>query len=81
MRISRVLWGVALAVAIAAGTHSLALAQLTTEDEVKAKVESEGYRDVRDIKFGPEGITLKATKDGRNRSLVMDSRGKIIEQP
>ena len=48
MRISRVLWGVALAVAIAAGTHSLALAQLTTEDEVKAKVESEGYRVARE---------------------------------
>jgi hypothetical protein len=81
MRGRRILWSVALATVLVAGSHSVVFAQLTTEDEVRAKVESQGYREARDIKFGPEGITLKATKDGRERSLIVDSAGKIIEQP
>lgn len=80
MQGSRILWSMALAAALAAGSASVALAQIATEDEVKAKVESEGYRNVRDVKFGPEGITLKATKDGGDRLLVMDSTGRVIEQ-
>jgi hypothetical protein len=71
---------VAVAATIAAGSHSIALAQITTEDQVKAKLESQGYKDIRDVKFGPEGITLKATKDGRDQSLTMDSSGKVIER-
>ena len=81
MRFRQILRSAGVAAIIAAGSHSIALAQITTEDQVKAKLESQGYHDARDVKFGPEGITLKATKDGRDRSLVMDSTGKIIEQP
>jgi hypothetical protein len=70
-----------MAATITVGSHSMAWAQITTEDQLKAKLESQGYKDIRDVKFGPEGITLKATKDGRDQSLLMDSTGKIIEQP
>ena len=81
MRFRQVSSSVAVAATIAAGSHSIALAQITTEDQVKAQLESQGYHDIRDVNFGPEGITLKATKDGRDRRLVMDSTGKVIEQP
>jgi hypothetical protein len=80
MRFRPVLSSVAVAAIIATGGHSIALAQITTEDQVKAKLESQGYHDIRDVKFGPEGITLRATKDGQDRALTMDSSGKVIER-
>lgn len=69
----------ALATALAA-TTSVALAQLTNEEAVKAKLESEGYKDVHDVNFGPEGITLKATKDGQEWRIAIDSSGKVMER-
>jgi hypothetical protein len=80
IRRMRMLWSMGLAAMFAIGSPAVSFAQLTTEQEVKAKLESEGYRDVRDVKFGPEGITLKASKDGRDWSLALDTAGKVIQQ-
>jgi hypothetical protein len=42
--------------------------------------EAEGYQEVRDVKFGPEGINGKATKDGREWSVTVDSSARVMEQ-
>ena len=39
-----------------------------------------GYTHVHDINFGAEAITAKATKDGKEWRLVIDSRGKVLQQ-
>jgi hypothetical protein len=55
-------------------------AQMTTEDSVKKTLESDGYQDVRDIKFTSDGITAKAVKDGKQVSVVVDSTGKVMQR-
>ena len=69
----------ALAAAVLLGTAPIALAQLTTEKDVQQKLESAGYTQVRDVKFGPEVVTAKAVKDGKEWSLAIDSSGKIMQ--
>ena len=69
----------ALTAAVLLGTAPIVLAQLTTEKDVQQKLESEGYTQVRDVKFGPEVITAKAMKDGKEWSLAIDSTGKIMQ--
>lgn len=69
----------ALTAVLLLGTASLAFGQLTTEKDVQQKLESEGYTQVRDVKFGPEVITAKAVKDGKEWSLVVDSSGKVMQ--
>ncbi len=44
------------------------------------KLEEAGYTQVRDIKSTAEGIAVKATKDGKEVSLVADSSGKFRER-
>ncbi|WMT73666.1 PepSY domain-containing protein [Bradyrhizobium sp. Ash2021] len=55
-------------------------AQALTQQELVAKLESAGYSQVRDIKSTAEGIAVKATKNGKEVSLVVDSSGQIKER-
>src|SRR6266568_4485420 len=50
------------------------------EQELIRKLEKAGYTQVRDIKSTAEGIVAKATKDGKEVSLVADSSGKFRER-
>jgi hypothetical protein len=45
-----------------------------------AKLESAGYSQIRDIKSTAEGISVKAMKDGKEVSLVVDSSGQVKER-
>jgi len=50
------------------------------DQELIRKLEEAGYTQVRDIKSTAEGIAAKATKDGKEVSLVADSSGKFRER-
>jgi hypothetical protein len=58
----------------------LAPAHALTQDELVAKLEAAGYSQVRDIKSTAEGISVKATKNGKDVSLVVDSSGQVKER-
>lgn len=51
-----------------------------TQEELIAKLESAGYSQIRDIKSTAEGISVKAMKDGKDVSLVVDSSGQVKER-
>ena len=51
-----------------------------TDQELVAKLESAGYSQIREIKSTAEGTAVKATKDGKEVSLVVDSSGQIRER-
>ena len=55
-------------------------AHALTQEELVAKLQSAGYSQIRDIKSTAEGTSVKATKDGNEVSLVVDSSGKVKEQ-
>jgi hypothetical protein len=55
-------------------------AHALTQDELVAKLESAGYSQIRDIKSTAEGTAVKATKNGEDVSLVVDSSGQIKER-
>jgi hypothetical protein len=55
-------------------------AHALTQQELIAKLESAGYSQVRDIKSTAEGTAVKAMKDGKEVSLVVDSSGQIQER-
>jgi hypothetical protein len=55
-------------------------AHALTQEELVAKLESAGYSQVRDIKSTAEGIAVKAKKDGKDVSLVVDSSGQFKER-
>jgi hypothetical protein len=55
-------------------------AHALTQEELVAKLESAGYSQIRDIKFTAEGTAVKAMKDGKEVSLVVDSSGQIKER-
>jgi hypothetical protein len=60
---------------------SAASSQLTpTEKEAFARLEKLGYTSIQNVKSGPEGISAKAMKDGREVSLVVDSGGHVRER-
>ena len=48
-----------------------------TQQELVAKLESAGYSQIRDIKSTAEGTAVKAMKNGKEVSLVVDSSGQI----
>jgi hypothetical protein len=50
------------------------------DQELIRKLEEAGYTQVRDIKSTAEGISVKATKGGKEVSLVADSSGKFRER-
>jgi hypothetical protein len=55
-------------------------AHALTQQELVAKLESAGYSQIRDIKSTAEGTAVKAVKNGREVSLVVDSSGQIQER-
>ncbi|SIO41751.1 Peptidase propeptide and YPEB domain-containing protein [Bradyrhizobium erythrophlei] len=55
-------------------------ANALTEQELRAKLESAGYSQIRDIKSAAEGTAVKAMKDGKEISLVVDSSGQVKER-
>jgi len=59
---------------------ALSPAHALTQQELVAKLEAAGYSQVRDIKSTAEGIAIKATKDGKEVSLVVDSSGHVQER-
>jgi hypothetical protein len=55
-------------------------AHALTNQELVAKLESAGYSQIRDIKSTAEGTAVKAVKNGKEVSLVVDSSGQIKER-
>ena len=55
-------------------------AHALTQEELVAKLEAAGYSQVRDIKSTAEGTAVKAKKDGKEVSLVVDSSGQVKER-
>jgi hypothetical protein len=51
-----------------------------TEQELIAKLQAAGYSQIRDIKSTAEGTSVKATKNGKEVSIVVDSSGKMQER-
>jgi hypothetical protein len=62
---------------MSAGGLSPALA--LTQEELVARIQAAGYAQVSDIKSTAEGTTAKATKDGKQVRIVVDSNGQIKE--
>jgi len=58
----------------------LSPAQALTREELVARIQAAGYSQVSDVKSTAEGITVKATKNGKDVRLVVDSNGQIKEQ-
>jgi hypothetical protein len=55
-------------------------AHALTQQELVAKLEAAGYSQIREIKSTAEGTAVKAVKNGKEVSLVVDSNGKIQER-
>lgn len=51
-----------------------------SQQELIARIKDAGYSQVGDIKSTPEGMIVKARKDGRDVRLVVDSNGTIRER-
>jgi hypothetical protein len=60
------------------GVLSPALA--LTQQELVAKLEAAGYSQIREIKSTAEGTAVRAMKNGKEVSLVVDSSGQIQER-
>ncbi len=50
-----------------------------TREELVARIQATGYAQVSDIKSTAEGTIAKATKDGKQVRIVVDSSGQIKE--
>ena len=55
-------------------------AHALTQQELIAKLEAAGYSQIRDIKSIAEGISVKAMKNGKAVSLVVDTSGQVKER-
>ena len=55
----------------------LSPAHALTQQELVAKLEAAGYSQVREIKSTAEGTVVKAMKNGKEVSIVVDSSGQI----
>lgn len=55
-------------------------ARALTQQELEAKLASSGYSQIRDVKPTAKGTALKATKNGKEVPLVVDSSGQIQER-
>ena len=56
----------------------LPTAQAMTQDEIKAKLKSAGYSQIREVRSG-KIKTYKAVRDGLERSIIVDSAGHVKE--
>ena len=61
-------------------TGVLVPAYALTQQELVSKLQAAGYSQVSEGKSTPEGIAVKAMKDGKEVRLVIDSSGQIKEQ-
>jgi hypothetical protein len=52
-----------------------------SEEQAKARLESAGYTNVRNVHAGSEVMSAKAMKDGKEVDIIIDSFGKIIARP
>ena len=50
------------------------------DQEIKTRLESLGYTQVKDILSTPKGITAKAMKGDKAITVVTDSAGKVIQE-
>lgn len=48
-----------------------------SERDAQAALEREGYTQIRDIKSTSDGVSAKATKDGQEVTVSVDSSGKV----
>jgi Peptidase propeptide and YPEB domain len=55
-------------------------ASALTQEELIAKLEAAGYSQIREVKSTAEGTSVKAMKNGKEVSLVVDSSGQIQER-
>ncbi|WP_029585660.1 PepSY domain-containing protein [Bradyrhizobium sp. URHD0069] len=55
-------------------------AHALTQQELVAKLEAAGYSQIREIKSTAEGTAVRAMKNGKEASLVVDSSGQIQER-
>lgn len=55
-------------------------AHALTQQELVSKLESAGYSQIGEIKSTPEGMAVRAMKNGKEVSLVIDSSGQIQER-
>ena len=78
--------GVGLGQTIQLGRRALTIvgvfspAHALTQQELIAKLETVGYSQIRDIKSTAEGISVKAMKNGKEVSLVVDTSGQVKER-
>jgi hypothetical protein len=49
-------------------------AKILSEDEIRAKLQLEGYTNVNELQLQGVNYEAKATKDGRNVNLTVDAR-------
>jgi hypothetical protein len=66
--------------AIAVAVCACSTARALTLEEITAKIEAAGYSQVRQMPSG-KIRTFKAVKDGKERSIIVDSNGHIKEMP
>ena len=52
-----------------------------SREELVAKLKSAGYSQIGEIKSTPEGNVVKAMKDGKDVTLIVDTSGQIRERP
>jgi len=62
-----------------AGSGTTTAAGKMSDQEIKKKLESEGYTQVKDVTSTPEGMTAKAMKGDKAVTLVIDSGGNVKE--
>jgi len=55
-------------------------AHALTQQELVTKLQAAGYSQVGEGKSTPEGIAVKAMKDGKEVHLVVDSSGQIKQR-
>jgi hypothetical protein len=53
---------------------------IQSERDAFAKLEKLGYTEIKNVHSGPEGISAKAKKDGREVLVVVDSGGHVRER-
>ena len=63
-----------------AATFILSPAHALTQQELVAKLQAAGYSQVGEGKSTAEGTVVKAVKDGKEVTLVVDSSGQIQER-
>jgi hypothetical protein len=61
-------------------TGVLVPAHALTQQELVTKLQAAGYSQIGEGKSTPEGIAVKATKNGKEVHLVVDSSGQIKER-